>query len=119
MRAEQPNPRLRTYVVWVPKRGAEEKDVGVATRLVPDTSAMQYWDGSGVTMHAYDKVLGLGQDAWDVYFLYGPTARWDRELPPKPDYWMHQISTTKGPTLDPDTFASQTRLLLRTEPRAQ
>ena len=114
MRAEQPNPRLRTYVVWVPKRGAEEKDVGVATRLVPDTSAMQYWDGSGVTMHVYDKVLGLGQDAWDVYFLYGPSARWDRELPPKPDYWMHQLQGQPPERLlNGDKFAEETNKLLQ------
>ena len=38
-------------MVWVPKKGATEKDVGVATRVVPDARALHYWDGSGATMN--------------------------------------------------------------------
>jgi hypothetical protein len=28
--------------------------------------------------------------AWDVYFVFGPEARWD-DQPPAPTYWMHQL----------------------------
>lgn len=93
---------------------AEEKDVGVATRIVSDPRALHYWDGNGLTMAAFQRVLNLPGDAWDVFLLYGPGARWDGELPPKPDYWMHQLGgPEKGaPFLDPDVFARQANQLL-------
>ncbi len=37
--AKQPDPRLPTYVIWVPKLNGQETDVPVATRLVPDERA--------------------------------------------------------------------------------
>jgi hypothetical protein len=97
--------------------GAQEKDVPVATRLVPDVRATQYWDGTGVTMRDYRAALGLPEDAWDVYLVYGPDARWDGELPPKPDYWMHQLGPPgdpqiRGPYLDPAVFAAHVRSAL-------
>ena len=60
--------------MWVPKRGGKEKDVPVATRLVPDARTTHYWDGSGVTMRTFQSVLGIPEDAWDVYLVYGPGA---------------------------------------------
>jgi hypothetical protein len=103
--------------VWVPKRGGKEKDVPVATRLVPDARATHYWDGSGVTMRTFQSVLGIPEDAWDVYLVYGPGARWEGELPPKPDYWMHQLGSrgeprVNGPYLDPNEFAQRATALL-------
>jgi hypothetical protein len=93
--------------VWVPKRQGHESDVPLATKFVPDARATHFWDASGLLVHGYDPVLGLGQDAWDVYLLYGPTARWDGPAPPRPDFWMHQINTAAGPRLDPDVFAAR------------
>jgi len=29
--------------------------------------------------------------AWDIYLFYAPTINW-AETPPKPEYWMHQLS---------------------------
>ena len=57
------DPRLRAFVVWVPKVGAEESNVSDATRLVPDARARHYWDGSGGLLRAYRPPLGLQQDA--------------------------------------------------------
>jgi hypothetical protein len=99
--------------VWVPKRQGHESDVSLATRFVLDPRATHYWDASGLLVHGYDPVLGLGQDAWDVYLLYGPTARWDGPTPPRPDFWMHQINTAAGPRLDPDVFATRADSLLK------
>lgn len=113
MLRKQPDPRLRTFVVWVPKTGGEEKDVGVATRIVSDPRALHYWDGQGLTMRAFQGPLGLSEDAWDVYLLYGPNARWEGEVPPTPDFWMHQLGgVTVGPYLDPDVFAQHANALL-------
>ncbi len=117
MLLKEQDPRLRAYVVWVPKRGGQEKDVPVATRLVPDARATHYWDGSGAVMRGYTSALALPLDAWDVYMVYGPRARWDGPVPPKPDYWMHQLGPKNsphisGPYLDAEVFAERTRRLL-------
>jgi len=97
--AVQHDRRLRAYVVWVPKRGAREGNVAEATPTVPDERARHYWDSTGYLVHAYNRVLNLGQDAWDVYLLYGPQTRWDATDPPVPSFWMdqlgiHQFDTT-------------------------
>jgi hypothetical protein len=105
--------------VWVPKLSGHEADVPTATRFVPDARATHYWDGSGVLVRGYDSVLGLGEDAWDVYMIYGPAARWDGPAPPPPAYWMHQLGSpartrVRGPFLDPAVFAVHADSLLRT-----
>jgi hypothetical protein len=119
--AANPDPRLRAYVVWVPKLFGHEQDVPVATRFVPDSRATHYWDGSSVLVRGYDTVLGLGEDAWDVYMIYGPTTRWNDIAPPKPDFWMHQLGSpthprVRGPFLEPRVFAAHADSLLRSAP---
>jgi len=96
----------------VPKRQGHEADVAMATRFVPDPRATHFWDGSKVLVQGFNPVLGLGQDAWDVYLIYGPTARWDGPTPPRPDFWMHQLNTSAGPPLDPQAFAAHADSLL-------
>jgi hypothetical protein len=105
--------RLRGYIVWVPKLDGQENNVPEATHTVADPRAGHYWDANGYLVHAYDRTLDLGQDAWDIYLLYGPEARWDGADPPAPAYWMNQLGGTEGPTLDSQTFADHGRALLR------
>lgn len=112
------DPRLRVYSVWVPKLSGEEKDVPVATRFMPDDRATHYWDGAGVLVHAYTKVLSLPEDAWDIYFLYGPEARWEADLPPTPRFWMHQLGSrdsprVDGPYLRAEAFADSVKAALK------
>lgn len=115
--AKQPDPRLRAYVVWVPKLNGGEKDVPVATRLAPDERATHYWDGQGGLMRAYTQTLALPEDAWDGYLLYDPGTRWDGELPPRPPFWMHQLGShgrprVPGPYLDAGVFADSASQVL-------
>ena len=106
------DPKLRGYIVWVPKLDGHETNVPEATHTVADPRARHFWDAAGYLVHAYDHTLHLGQDAWDVYLLYGPDTRWDGPDPPQPQYWMTQLGGAGGPTLDPKTFADHTRILL-------
>jgi hypothetical protein len=87
----QPDPRLTAFIVWVPKLGGQESNVEAATQFASDSRATHYWDASAGLVHAYDKVLGLNQDAWDVFMIFGPDARWDGPTPPVPDFWMHNL----------------------------
>jgi hypothetical protein len=105
--------RLRGYIVWVPKLDGQENNVPEATHTVADPRAGHYWDANGYLVHAYDRTLHLGQDAWDIYLLYGPGTRWDSADPPTPAYWMNQLGGANGPTLDSQTFTDHARALLR------
>ena len=63
-------------------------------------------------MRVFQRVLGLDEDAWDVFILYDRSARWSGDLPPSPSYWMHQLSTSRAPHLEPEEFANQANRLL-------
>ncbi len=118
MLAKQSDPRLRAYVVWVPMLDGREEDVPVATRLVPDPRATHYWDGQGWSMRAYAEALALPEEAWDMFLIYGPDARWEGDLPPEPRFWMHQLGSpdqprVAAPYLDPQVFADSAVQMLR------
>jgi hypothetical protein len=110
--AKNDHPDLRGYVVWVPKLGGRRDHVGDATRVAPDARATHYWDETGVTIRAYTAVLDLPEDAWDIYMVYGPEARWEGALPPRPAFWMHQLGSRRrprveGPYLDAAELAAE------------
>jgi hypothetical protein len=122
--AREASPKLRAYVVWVPKTEGAREDVPDAMDFVPDARARHFWDGGGALMAAYTSVLGLSEDAWDIYMVYGPGARWPAQpgaLPPPPVYWMHQLGPPEaprvhGPYLDAGAFAARVRALLVASP---
>ena len=99
------------YVIWVPRSGGREKDVPSATRVIADTSAHEFWDGNDLSRMQYKQVLGWRGNAWDVYMVYGPKARWTGNLPPVPDFFMHQTSEM-GPQLDAPVFGTKVKQLL-------
>ena len=103
-------------MVWVPKRGATEKNVPEATRVFADRRARQYWDEGGGMMAAFTRRLGLSYDAWDAYFVYGPEARWDGEEPPTPGFWM-QMAGHGAPAFDGAAFAHEALARLPTSSR--
>jgi hypothetical protein len=79
---------------------------------VPDDRAAHLWDGTGASMRAFQSALGLGEEAWDVFLLYDRNARWNGDVPPQPKFWMHQLSSSLAPHLEPEEFAKQANALL-------
>ena len=105
--------RLKPLVVWVPMLAGRATMIPRAMTVISDRRAEHFWDGQGALMRAYRRVLGLDQDAWDVYLIYGPDARWDGPAPPVPAYWAHQLRGVKAvPCLDDETFAAKAKALL-------
>jgi hypothetical protein len=108
-------------VVWVPKVRGRSTDIGDAAVIVPDPRIRHFWDGGGLLMNAYQRVLGITEDAWDVYLLFDPATKWDGDQPPVPRVWMHQLGTRERPRvrgrfLDVPAFVGEVRALLRTSP---
>src|SRR5947208_612861 len=109
--------QLKPLVVWVPKLAASAPMIPRAMTVISDPRADHFWDGKGALMRAYRGVLGLKQDAWDVYLLYGPEARWDGAEPPAPAFWSHQLKGVDTvPCLDDDVFAGKAKELLGETP---
>ena len=103
---------VAVYVVWSPQLGAEEKHVASASGLVPDVRARHYWDGGRLVGSAYQPILETAAPAWDVWLLFDKQATWKGDLPPKPAWWEHQLSS--GPPalmLDASRFASHAQAL--------
>ena len=99
------------YVMWVPRSGGRETDVPAATRVIADVSAHEFWDENDLSGMQYKQVLGWRGNAWDVYMVYGPKAKWTGDLPPVPDFFMHQTSEM-GPQLDAQVFGTKLKQLL-------
>ena len=64
-------------LVWVPKSFGNEAAVAEASATVRDPRVRHYWYGGGDLMFRYTRLLGLSEDAWDIFFIYGRSARWD------------------------------------------
>jgi hypothetical protein len=111
-----PDPALRVYMVWVPKLRGLERDVASATTQYPEARALHFWDAPSALVTGYRDTLRLSEDAWDIFLLYGPDARWDAGPPPAPAYWAHQLGTpgkprVNGPWLEGRAFLEQLRIL--------
>lgn len=108
------DPDLRVYMVWVPKSRGLERDVPAATALYPEPRALHFWDAPGALLRGYRDRLRLSEDAWDIYLLYGPDAKWTEDTPPEPLYWAHQLGSKEkprfhGPWLDGAVFLEKVR----------
>jgi hypothetical protein len=98
---------VKGYAVWVPKFAGREWNVARASTFISDPRVSHYWDASGFLVHAYSTVLAIDRDAWDMFLVYGPDARWVGERPPPPDFWMHQLpGIDSAPRLDGTVLAA-------------
>jgi len=105
--------RLRAYIIWLPilesdDRTAAEKRSGEFA----DKRLTYFWDDDRLTGKVWQRVLDIGGIAWDVYFLYGADAQWEKE-PTVPDFWMHQLGSVRNaPRLNASEFELKVKELL-------
>ncbi len=109
----QNDERLLTLVVHVPALGAQEKHVPAAIPLLNGPRVLHYWDGVGKSgIHFAETLETNGMYAWDVWLAYGPDAQWTETVPPKPEFWMHQLPLDRTLRLDAELFADKTLALM-------
>ena len=74
---------LRLYVVWLHQRVTDQREE-IDESIVADPRVLQYWDGDGTTgtYFAEANLGGLGYSGfvYDVYYIFGGSARWE-EIP--------------------------------------
>ena len=108
---------LRIYIVWAPKNGGRQQDVGRVTQIVTDPRAAQYWDGHRVLTDAYDRMLALSGPCAGIFMLYGRQARWEGTAPQRADYLedAHAEEFNRPyPQYDPRRFAAKVQEMLKT-----
>ncbi len=111
--ASQNDGRLETFVIHVPTLGAKEKHVPDVLPLLAGPRIHHYWEDSGIIGRLYQKVMDTELYMWDVWMAYQPDAVWEGELPPYPDFWMHQLGPLpKDRMLDASVFAAETRKMM-------
>ena len=94
---------LRGVIIWTPMlmtdglEAAEERE-----RIFIDYRVQHYWDSNRIFGKLLSRTLRLKATiAWDVYLIYPPEHIWSAELPPQPDFWMHQLDEELALHLDP------------------
>jgi hypothetical protein len=79
---------VRIYAVWLEQRVTDERDE-IDESILADPRVTQYWDGEGITgtYFAETDLGGLGYSGfvYDVFYVFGPDATWDREPAPLAD----------------------------------
>jgi hypothetical protein len=117
----QSDDRLVTFVVHVPTMGAKEHHAADSIPLLNGPRVYHYWEESGIIGQHYTEVMDVDMYVWDFWAIYGPDALWEGTLPPKPDYYEHQLGFTSGSyrgfpkerVLDAERFAAETRKYLQ------
>lgn len=90
------------------RKDKEEKVVKAVT-FVNDARATHYWDADKFLAKEFSEVLQFqdNRPAWDIYLVYGQTAKWE-EKAPKPDFWMHKLDEIpKDNFLDPKKLSQE------------
>ena len=103
------DPRIVTYIVYVPTLGAREVNAADAASLITDTHTTNYWEESGIIGRRMQKTMKMDKYLWDFWVIYGPKAVWsDAETPPVPDFWQHQLDgLPTDKKLDANVFAAK------------
>lgn len=103
---------VKVYSVWQPILPSDAKlTVGRATKRLSDPRVSHYWDGENVFAQTFAPVLGVEDQAWDVYLLYDGAAEWG-DAPPKPVYWQEQLGISEETKLDKAKLTAEIRKLL-------
>ena len=87
------NADISGSIVWIPILENDSFDAAVpSVQALSDDRIKHFYDSrKSIGKNIAASVGWPGKVAWDIYLFYGPTVMW-AESPPKPEYWMHQLS---------------------------
>jgi hypothetical protein len=112
--ADNDSELLRGAIVWTPMLCTDILESAIQRELMfSDARLKQLWDPDRIFGSLMSQTLNLTISiAWDVYLLYLPDHPWDAELPPAPEFWMHQQDEEMSLYLDPTRFKQHLQTLL-------
>ena len=93
-------------IIWTPMLVTDNLDAANQREATfSDFRVKQFWDPDLIFGKLLSQSLKLSISiAWDVYLIYLPNHPWDGELPPAPEFWMHQQDEEMSLYLDPSRF---------------
>ena len=111
---------LKGFIAWIPMLAGDGIEPARQQAAdLHDSRVTHSWDGERELGNLYSKTLGLSVAAWDVYMLYKPGIGWEEDEPPKPTFWMHQLSSNHGADqsicLDPARLSNELELLIKAQ----
>ncbi|MGH9439383.1 MAG: hypothetical protein ACRD22_16205 [Terriglobia bacterium] len=110
------SPELQATLVWEPMRSGDSPVVATEqVQKVRDTRIWRGWNGNKNVGDLFGNTLDLHAAAWDVYLLYKPGIAWERQEPPAPTFWMHQLRGVDPKLLlctDPTRLSAEVAKLL-------
>ena len=87
------SPRLQAILVWEPMRDGDSAVAATQQAdAVRDARITQGWNENKNVGKLFGETLDLHDIAWDVYLVYKPGIKWQAQQPPRPTFWMHQLS---------------------------
>ena len=106
--------KLYGVIVWVPMLVTDNIDaVNERETIFSDSRVKQFWDQDKIFGSLLSQTLKLSIPiAWDVYLIYLPNHPWETDLPPTPEFWMHQQNEETNLYLDPPRFKQYVQTLL-------
>ena len=115
-----PQKDISGSIVWIPILDDDTFDAAMpSVKFLNDSRIQHFYDNNkDVGKSIANSVGWAGNVAWDIYLFYMPFVEWT-ETPPKPVYWMHQLTdgwATKdkyrtGDDLKNELFISMEKLL--------
>ena len=90
---ENKSEMLYGAIAWTPMLVTDNVDAANEreTRF-SDSRVTNFWDPNRILGQYLSQTLRLKTStAWDVYLVYPPSHHWNTELPPMPEFWMHQL----------------------------
>jgi hypothetical protein len=75
---------VQVYVIWFSMLpGDSQTSWERAAANISDRRVMHFWDEEQIVGQWFAEQEGYpGEVVWDVYYLYGPEARWDQSPAP-------------------------------------
>ena len=115
-----PDEDISGSIVWIPILDDDTFEAAMpSVKFLNDSRIQHFYDkNKDVGKTIANSVGWAGNVAWDIYLFYMPFVEWT-ETPPKPVYWMHQLTdgwVTKdkyrtGDGLKDELFISMEKLL--------
>ena len=113
---------FRLYLLWLPVLAQDtiEAAEDMRVRLPADSRTWHFWDHDLIVSQAYHQVLQFARRqrrhrvAWDLFLLYQAGVVWG-DVPPVPDFWMHQLFLDDIPKLEVDILRGELQKMLDAE----
>lgn len=94
---------LQGAIIWTPMLAPDSLDAAKEIQYgFSDFRLRHFGDPDRILGRLISQTLNLKTAiAWDVSLIYAPDHPWHTELPPTPEFWMHQLDEEPTLFLDP------------------